>query len=31
LIGAVKRVEQALEATPARSIAGSIRIAGRKP
>jgi SAM-dependent methyltransferase len=31
LIGAVRRVERVLEQTPARAIAGSIRIAGRKP
>ena len=31
LIGAVRRVERVLERTPARAIAGSIRIAGRKP
>jgi SAM-dependent methyltransferase len=30
LIGPVRRLEQFLEATPARRIAGSIRIAGRK-
>jgi len=31
LIGAVRRLEHVLERTPARAIAGSIRIAGRKP
>lgn len=31
LIGAVRRVETFLEGTPARRIAGSVRIAGRKP
>jgi len=31
LIGAVRRVERVLERTPARAVAGSIRIAGRKP
>ena len=31
LIGALRRVERVLERTPARAIAGSIRIAGRKP
>lgn len=31
LIGAVLRLEGALEATPARAIAGSVRIAARKP
>jgi SAM-dependent methyltransferase len=31
LIGAVRRLEGFLERTPARRIAGSIRIAGRKP
>jgi 2-polyprenyl-3-methyl-5-hydroxy-6-metoxy-1,4-benzoquinol methylase len=31
LIPAVRRLEDALERTPARGIAGSIRIAGRKP
>ena len=31
LIGTVERVERALEATPVRAIAGSIRLAGRKP
>lgn len=31
LIGAVRRLERALERTPARAIAGSLRIAGRKP
>ena len=31
LIGAVERVERALESTPVRAIAGSIRLAGRKP
>jgi SAM-dependent methyltransferase len=31
LIGTVERIEGALEATPVRAIAGSIRIAGRKP
>jgi SAM-dependent methyltransferase len=31
LIGLTMRVERLLEATPAREIAGSIRVAGRKP
>jgi SAM-dependent methyltransferase len=31
LIGAVRRLEGLLEATPARAIAGSIRVAGRRP
>jgi SAM-dependent methyltransferase len=31
LIPAVRRLESLLERTPARSIAGSIRVAGRKP
>ena len=31
LIGAVRRVEGVLEKTPVRRIAGSIRVAGRKP
>jgi SAM-dependent methyltransferase len=31
LIDAVKRLEQVLEATPVRAIAGSIRVAGWKP
>ena len=31
LIGAVERVERALERTPLRAIAGSIRIAGHRP
>lgn len=31
LIGAVERVERVLEATPARAIAGSIEVAGRRP
>lgn len=31
LIGAIERLERALERTPLRSIAGSIRIAGRRP
>jgi hypothetical protein len=31
LIGAVEQLEGVLEKTPARAVAGSIRIAGRKP
>jgi SAM-dependent methyltransferase len=31
LIGAVKRAERLLEATPLRLVAGSVRIAGRRP
>jgi SAM-dependent methyltransferase len=31
LIGAVEQIEGVLEKTPARAVAGSIRIAGRKP
>jgi SAM-dependent methyltransferase len=31
LIGAVERVERVLEGTPLRRVAGSIRIAGRRP
>jgi SAM-dependent methyltransferase len=31
LIGAVRRLERALERTPARAIAGSVRIAGFRP
>lgn len=31
LIGAVERLERLLESTPARAIAGSIRVAGRRP
>ena len=31
LIGPVERIERVLERTPVRAIAGSIRIAGRKP
>jgi SAM-dependent methyltransferase len=31
LIGTVRRLERLLEATPARAIAGSIRVAGRRP
>jgi hypothetical protein len=31
LISGVRAVERVLEATPARAIAGSVRIAARKP